>query len=186
MFNLDEIKKLDSGIGGTIGDYAFLYGLIALLRPKVVVEIGTNTGVSSIVMASSMRDFEIKGHIHTYDISRGYVEIALRQYKEYGVEKYISNYLTTVDECFIEHSDFTFIDGDHTYEGVKKDFEKLSPISDYILFHDTQSCDGVKKFVKELQGEKINIIKRPKNPVYNKGKLTNWANFPGVALWRKI
>ena len=174
-------------MGNWKGDYAFLYGLIALLRPKTVIEIGTNTGVSSIVMASAMQEFNIQGHIHTYDISIKYVEIALKQYKQYNVEKYISSYITTVDECLIKHSDFTFIDGNHTYKGVSKDFKKLSQISDYILFHDTQSCDGVAKFIKELKGtgELINIINRPKNPVYNKGKLTNWANFPGITLWKR-
>jgi len=81
--------------------------------------------------------------------------------------------------------DFLFIDGDHSYEGVKKDFELYSSIvndNGIIVIHDTDSnyeeslivsedakkdhyrFDGPSKFIKELE----------KNPSYN---LINLFNF---------
>ena len=81
--------------------------------------------------------------------------------------------------------DFLFIDGDHSYEGVKKDFELYSSIvndNGIIVIHDTDSnyeeslivsedakkdhyrFDGPSKFIKELE----------KNQSYN---LINLFNF---------
>ena len=64
--------------------------------------------------------------------------------------------------------DFVFIDGDHSYEGVKKDYENYKELcSGLIAFHDIVESKflimdemiKVKKLWDELKGEKIEIIK---------------------------
>lgn len=57
--------------------------------------------------------------------------------------------------------DFLFIDGDHSYQGVKGDYllyEKLVRPGGLIVFHDSVGYDSVAKFCKELrnmQGSKV-------------------------------
>jgi len=59
--------------------------------------------------------------------------------------------------------DFILIDGDHTYDGVKGDFEAYRPMaSDVIAFHDIaphiDATVGIGKFWAELYGDKTDII----------------------------
>lgn len=66
--------------------------------------------------------------------------------------------------------DFLFIDGDHSYEGVKRDYEMYSRLvrkGGLIAFHDicehpVESGCEVKKFWDELVGEKEEFISEPK------------------------
>lgn len=61
-----------------------------------------------------------------------------------------------------ESVDFLFIDADHTYAGVKKDYEMYKGFvkpGGYIGFHDINKIEEcqVDKLWEELQGEKIEI-----------------------------
>ena len=64
------------------------------------------------------------------------------------------------------HIDFLFIDGDHTYEGVKSDFEMYSPLvrsGGLIALHDIvpgpEGCvGGVPKYWSELKADRFDII----------------------------
>lgn len=46
--------------------------------------------------------------------------------------------------------DFAFIDGEHTYKGVKRDFELVRNIAKVVVFDDyRKKHNGVKKYIKE-------------------------------------
>lgn len=48
--------------------------------------------------------------------------------------------------------DFAFIDGDHSYEGVKSDWENYGPMAKTVAFHDTASTVlGVAQLWKEIK-----------------------------------
>lgn len=53
--------------------------------------------------------------------------------------------------------DMILIDGDHSYEGVKKDAETylgMLNLKGFVMFHDTQASPGVKKFFREMKVNK--------------------------------
>ena len=50
--------------------------------------------------------------------------------------------------------DFGFIDGDHSYEGIKQDWENYGPMCKTVGFHDIAGpLDGCKRFWDELKAE---------------------------------
>ena len=61
------------------------------------------------------------------------------------------------------HVDLVMIDGDHSYEGVKRDFEINRQFPHRFLgFHDitgaNAGCDGVRQLWEELGGKKTSIV----------------------------
>jgi cephalosporin hydroxylase len=55
--------------------------------------------------------------------------------------------------------DLIFIDGDHSYDGVKNDYEISKNRGNILVFHDivSDACSGVVKFWKELKYNRKNI-----------------------------
>lgn len=73
-----------------------------------------------------------------------------------GFEEYSIYNPINIDKKY----DFVFIDGDHTYESVKRDFELAKQCltsQGVIAFHDIYSWEGVAQFVKEAPVTKCGL-----------------------------
>lgn len=133
----------------------FGYDLIAELRPRMLVELGTYSGLSFFCFCQSMAEHDIDGTCYAVDTWDGDEHTGSYGETIYQtVNKHLRDYYRglayllrmTFDEAlghFADASiDLLHIDGLHTYEAVKHDFEtwypKVKP-GGIILFHDIEA-----------------------------------------------
>ncbi|MEN8250049.1 MAG: class I SAM-dependent methyltransferase [Bacteroidota bacterium] len=154
------------------GHLPFAAWLIRVAEPKVFVELGTHSGNSyfSFCQAVSKANLDTKcyavdtwqGDMHTGRYSTNVFE-EVNDHNKLYYEKFSSLMRMTFDNALSHFSDGSIdllhIDGLHTYEGVKHDFDtwrpKLAPGA-IVLFHDTHVHDhgfGVWKFWEELHSQ---------------------------------
>lgn len=130
----------------------FAYDLVGALRPESIVELGTQTGVSyfcfcqsAVEQAVATRAYAVdtwKGDGHTAEYDESVWE-AVRAHNEehYGgfstlLRMYFHEALTRFQD---ESIGLLHIDGFHTYEAVRGDFESWYPKvrpGGIVLFHD--------------------------------------------------
>ena len=188
--SLDFIKQLDTGAGSLFEDYVFMYGIVRLLRPRTIVEVGTNTGVSAIVFAKALQDCHILGKITTIDIDPVVLNKARAQVKQAQLERYIEivegNSLDTLPRILKVASpiDLCFLDGNHSFETVNAEFEMVRAHCRYILLHDASLFEGVKRFVEEARKRPDCSVVRldyPPGEQWSEGRVVRGSS-PGFAL----
>jgi predicted O-methyltransferase YrrM len=140
--------------------------LIRRKQPETVVDLGVDYGYSTFCFALP----EI-GHIYGIDSFEGDEHAGIRDTYDYVLEKqkelelnnitFIKGFFDDVVKTWDKPIDVLHIDGLHTYEAVKNDFEKWSHFlkeDGIILMHDTMvEGFGVKDFFKEIQLPKTNF-----------------------------
>jgi glycosyltransferase involved in cell wall biosynthesis/predicted O-methyltransferase YrrM len=131
----------------------FAFWLVDALRPSTIVELGTHYGVSYSAMCQAVKSLSLPTRCYAVDTWKGdehagfYPDEVYRDFATFHDQHYsaFSRLVrSTFDEAlphFEDRSiDLLHIDGFHTYDAVRHDFEswlpKLSPNA-IILFHDT-------------------------------------------------
>ena len=176
MVGFPSIADCDFLSGLDAGGY-LLYGLGRSLRPKICVEIGSARGLSACLIGRALKE-NGQGKLYAIDPheatewndgnSVSSFSLMKENLKRFGVDAYVEivrEYSINVGKTWDKEIDLLFIDGDHSYEGVKADWDIFTPhVSKFgvVVFHDTtwefhqdskwfRADMGVPRFVEELR-----------------------------------
>ncbi len=153
-----------------------IFGLVRAMKPEVCVEIGSAQGHSACHIGAALEE-NGKGMLYAIDPhtvtawndrdSEDSFPMIQRNLAAIGVSHRVELLRTTsagAAEDWSRSIDLLFIDGDHSYEGVKNDWNLFHPFvrpGGVVLFHDTawqiENPDamrpdmGVPRFVDELR-----------------------------------
>lgn len=158
------------------GHIPFMFCLMNYVRPRTYVELGTHYGASFFAACQAIREFRIDCTPTAIDLWEGdehagkYDEEVFKQFKWILGSKYagISNIVrkdfTEAAADFKDKSlDLIHIDGLHTYEAVKNDYEIWLPkasANGVVLFHDTQVLErgfGVWRLWNEIKDDHVSF-----------------------------
>lgn len=200
--------------GGTkfhMGDGMLIYSLIQHMRSKVCVCIGSGGGFIPRIMTQARIDlhkqkiFEGNPDYNWGDIGVTYLVDACNgiggpndvdDENSFFRSNFHPRFIKSTSEdayhdFFVRQDikiDFLYIDGDHSYEGVKKDFELYSNLltdNGIIVIHDTDSeyeksliiTEDAKKDYHRFDGPSRLIKELQKNKEWNLINLFNFRKF---------
>lgn len=136
--------------------YALLCSLPA--TDAVVVETGTNNGVSTIVMAQALKDAGLAAVVRTIDLDGAVVESAKRNVAQAGLSDFVSfrvgdsvEFLRGLDT---DHVDFAFLDASHERDMVLREFEAVVPLVTACggkIYFDNTTSGGVARALAEVR-----------------------------------
>src|ERR671924_1537071 len=111
--------------------YAIICSVDPELEDIVVVETGTNRGVSTIIMAAAVKDLGASAVVRTVDLSPTYSKAAQHHVANAGLSDYVDFSVGDSHEFLrelcaeVDHIDFAFLDADHHTEHVFREFELI-------------------------------------------------------------
>ena len=147
----------------------FFQGLIELNKCQNIVEIGVAHASTTKYLVQGAES--VGGFVNGFDmwsahgLHNNYKQISSRDIcDEYlqsqGLSKYSLTQINTASPEFVSKLDnlgpidFAFIDGCHSYDGVRRDFELVYPrlnTPGIIAFHDTLRIDGCRRMIMDLR-----------------------------------
>lgn len=167
-----------------LDEASYIYKLLRSLKRPSCVEIGRFKGGSTFIIASAMDgnlvsiDYHVK--MMLVDEGKTYDDVLASALKKAGLDNRVR--LDVGDSTTYDNSsmalDFIFIDGDHSYEGVKKDYEHwIGAVKNggHILFHDAVDPREFTTFHSEVK--RLMLELRSDNRVFPAGEAGSIAHY---------
>lgn len=156
--------------GPWAGHIPFAYWIVSVIKPKIIVELGTYKGNSYFNFCHAVQKNYLKTKTYAIDTWNGDVQSGfygenifslVNQYNNENFSGFSTLIRSTFDDALGKFEDGSIdllhIDGLHTYESVKNDFTKWLPkmsSSGVVLLHDIAVYTGnfgVWKFFEDLK-----------------------------------
>lgn len=125
----------DGGVELEVGE--FLYGLLRVLKPNLVLETGTYTGISAMYMGQALNDNGF-GNVLSLEIDPVHKKRAEDLWERVGLEEYVGCRLqSSKDFESTEVWDFMFLDSEPEFRFAElvKFFPSLRP-GGFVFIHD--------------------------------------------------
>jgi O-antigen biosynthesis protein len=131
---------------------SFGFWIVEAMRPKSIVELGVHHGFSYFVFCQAVRRLQLQARCVAIDTFEGdehagfygddvYQDVSRRNRRYDGFSQVIRSTFAQARDQFADGSiDILHIDGSHTHDAVRRDFETWLPklsSRGVILFHDT-------------------------------------------------
>lgn len=156
----------------------FAFDLVGELRPTLIVELGVYRGLSFFTFCQALEAFDIDGVAYAIDTWEGdehtqlydksiFEEVQQHARQFYRGKAYLlrSYFKEALPQFADESIELLHIDGLHTYEAVKEDFEswlpKVKP-GGIVLFHDVMARlegFGAWRYFEELESDWVDTFK---------------------------
>lgn len=166
------ISPRELSLSAWLGHIPFASWLVEQLKPRSIVELGTHRGCSFLAFCQAVQEQVQATRVFAVDTWEGdehaghygdeiYEQLRQYQQRNYaGISELLRMRFDQALPCFANGSvDLLHIDGLHTYEAVREDFESWLPkLSDraVVLFHDTcvrERGFGVWQYWSEISQE---------------------------------
>jgi predicted O-methyltransferase YrrM/tetratricopeptide (TPR) repeat protein len=210
MLDASQLASLDFGQGNacTPEEYLFLGALVRLTAPRTIVEIGTSTGIGTLVMAAALADepaasaAAIGPRIVTVDLALGRTTFGQGlAHNRTAIERAVPAVAGLVDYRIGEshavldgliaaghQADLVFIDGGHTEAIVRGDWDRalaLRPRT--IVLHDTVHLADVARVVAELSATYPGVtITYPRRRLPDGAAAGSAAFGPGLTIFSNL
>lgn len=159
----------DSGMSMGYPAWNLLYFSVLCSLPRfmpdaVVIETGTNRGLSTIAIAQALKDLEIETPLVTVDLDEDLMEAAKQNVDAAGLSEHV-DFRTGDSVEFLarlasehDHFDFVFLDDAHDREHVKKQIDIVCPkvaAGEGKVYFDNSAAGGVAEaldYLRETHG----------------------------------
>jgi predicted O-methyltransferase YrrM len=165
LLKIPEFSVLSDLENGVAGHQLFFFNLARELNALEVLEIGLGMANSTLTFLLALN--ETGGRLTSIEVAPS--ADAMIRIKKSGLDnnwRLIEGASQDVRDRFLPgfELDILFIDGYHSYNQCKLDYELYSPLvrkGGYIIFHDSTIISGVKKFTAELSRRNVETIYFP-------------------------